>query len=113
MPVTRFDYPPQVSIETIRLALKRLGVGWQRAKHWITNPDPDYARKKKRRDALIALAQRCGWVVGYLEEVWWSRVTQPDLHAWSESNQPLRLQELQVSKNEPDPEALWCYGMLD
>jgi transposase len=36
----------QVSIETIRLALKRLGVGWQRAKHWITSPDPHYARKK-------------------------------------------------------------------
>ncbi len=36
----------QVSIETIRLALKRLKVGWQRAKHWITSPDPDYARKK-------------------------------------------------------------------
>lgn len=36
----------QVSIETIRQALKRLGVGWQRAKHWITSPDPEYARKK-------------------------------------------------------------------
>lgn len=36
----------QVSIETIRLALRRLGVSWQRAKHWITSPDPDYARKK-------------------------------------------------------------------
>lgn len=36
----------QVSIETIRLALKRLGVGWQRAKHWITSPDPAYRRKK-------------------------------------------------------------------
>ena len=36
----------QVSIETIRLALKRLGVSWQRAKDWITSPDPDYARKK-------------------------------------------------------------------
>lgn len=36
----------QVSIETIRLALKRLGVGWQRAKHWITSPDPEYRRKK-------------------------------------------------------------------
>jgi hypothetical protein len=30
----------RMSIETIRLALKRLGVGWQRAKHWITSPDP-------------------------------------------------------------------------
>src|SRR5689334_644202 len=36
----------QVSIEAIRLALSRLGVGWQRAKHWITSPDPDYVRKK-------------------------------------------------------------------
>ncbi|SRR5712692_1292067 len=36
----------QVSIETIRTALKQLGVGWQRAKHWITSPDPNYVRKK-------------------------------------------------------------------
>jgi transposase len=35
-----------VSIELIRQALKRLGVGWQRAKHWITSPDPQYERKK-------------------------------------------------------------------
>ena len=35
-----------MSIETIRQALLRLGVGWQRAKHWITSPDPDYVRKK-------------------------------------------------------------------
>ena len=36
----------QVSIETIRLALRRLKVGWRRAKDWITSPDPDYVRKK-------------------------------------------------------------------
>jgi transposase len=36
----------QVSIETIRLALRRLKVGWRRAKDWIASPDPDYARKK-------------------------------------------------------------------
>jgi transposase len=36
-----------LSGEAIRLALKRLGVGWKRAKHWLTSPDPDYARKKK------------------------------------------------------------------
>jgi transposase len=36
----------EVSIELIRQALKRLGVGWQRAKHWITSPDPEYERKK-------------------------------------------------------------------
>jgi transposase len=36
-----------VSIETIRQALLRLGIGWRRAKDWITSPDPAYARKKK------------------------------------------------------------------
>jgi transposase len=36
----------RVSDETIRMALKRLGVRWQRAKQWITSPDPEYARKK-------------------------------------------------------------------
>lgn len=36
----------RVSRETIRLALSRLDVTWKRAKHWITSPDPAYARKK-------------------------------------------------------------------
>jgi hypothetical protein len=36
-----------LSIETVRLAIGRLGVSWRRAKHWITSPDPAYARKKK------------------------------------------------------------------
>ena len=34
------------SDETIRRALKRLETNWKRAKHWITSPDPHYARKK-------------------------------------------------------------------
>jgi transposase len=41
----------QVSDETIRLAIKRLGVSWKRAKRWITSPDPEYARKKARATA--------------------------------------------------------------
>jgi transposase len=36
----------QVSDETIRQTLLRLGVKWKRAKHWITSPDPAYERKK-------------------------------------------------------------------
>lgn len=36
----------EVSDETIRVTLKRLGLNWNRAKHWITSPDPDYNRKK-------------------------------------------------------------------
>ena len=37
----------QVSGETVRATLARIGVRWQRAKHWITSPDPLYARKKE------------------------------------------------------------------
>ena len=37
----------RVSGETIRATLERLlGVRWQRAKRWITSPDPLYERKK-------------------------------------------------------------------
>jgi transposase len=32
--------------ETVRATLARLGVRWERAKRWITSPDPQYARKK-------------------------------------------------------------------
>jgi transposase len=39
--------PRQFTREAIRVALKRLGIRWRRAKHWITSPDPAYARKKK------------------------------------------------------------------
>jgi transposase len=34
------------SEEAVRKAIKRLGVGWKRAKAWITSPDPADARKK-------------------------------------------------------------------
>ena len=40
--------PREVSGETIRNALAQLDVRWKRAKHWITSPDPAYARKKTR-----------------------------------------------------------------
>jgi transposase len=41
----------RVGDETIRQAILRLGVRWQRAKQWITSPDPEYARKKVRATA--------------------------------------------------------------
>ncbi len=37
--------PTELSAETIRQALLRLGVGWRRAKRWLTSPDPAYAQK--------------------------------------------------------------------
>jgi transposase len=36
-----------LSPETVRQAVKRLGLGWKRAKQWISSPDPAYERKKK------------------------------------------------------------------
>jgi transposase len=58
-----------------------------------------------------------GWVVGFQDEVWWSRVTQPRMHAWAGVGQPLRLQEFEPDKKgqdrkDPDPKALCCYGLL-
>jgi transposase len=35
-----------LSEESIRRALQRLRTNWQRAQHWSTSPDPQYARKK-------------------------------------------------------------------
>jgi len=35
-----------VTPATISATLKRAGINWQRAKHWITSPDPNYDVKK-------------------------------------------------------------------
>jgi transposase len=43
--------PRPLSAEAVRHAVARLGVSWRRAKHWITSPDPAYARKKTRATA--------------------------------------------------------------
>jgi hypothetical protein len=69
--------------------------------------------EKRRRDRLIALAQaHPDWALGFADEVWWSRLAQPHLHAWAEAEQPLRLVEQTVAKDDPDPKALACYGLL-
>src|SRR2546427_4296995 len=103
----------QVSGETIRNALAQLGVRWKRAKHWITSPDPDYVRKKNRRDSLIRLVlAQPTWALGFLDEVWWSRVAQPDQHRWVDEDDVRRLQELERTKEDTDPQALACYGVL-
>ena len=36
----------RLTAEGMRGVLARLGIGWKRAKHWITSPDPEYAKKK-------------------------------------------------------------------
>lgn len=52
------------------------------------------------------------WALGFADEVWWSRLAQPHLHAWAEADQPLRLVEQAVAHDDPDPKALACYGLL-
>ena len=52
------------------------------------------------------------WALGFEDETWWSRLAQPALHAWAEPDQPLRLVEQTVTKDDPDPKALACYGLL-
>jgi transposase len=103
----------RVSDETVRATLARMGVRWQRAKQWIRRPDPEYARKKARRDRLTRLAERNDdLLLGYLDEVWWSRLARPTLYAWQDVAQPLRLVEQAVPADDPDPKALACYGLL-
>ena len=51
-------------------------------------------------------------MLGFQDEVWWSRLAQPALHSWAEPDRPLRLVEQAVAKEDPDPKALACYGLL-
>jgi transposase len=103
----------RVSGETVRATLARMGVRWRRAKAWITSPDPEYARKKAKRDRLIRLArQHPDWLLGFEDEVWWSRLARPALSAWQDDDHPLRLVAQTVARDDPDPKALACYGLL-
>lgn len=69
--------------------------------------------KKRRRDRLIRLSElNEDWVLGFEDEVWWSRLTLPSLHSFSEKGKPFRLVERSVAKDDPDPKALACYGLF-
>jgi hypothetical protein len=50
-------------------------------------------------------------VLGYQDEVWWSRLAHPDLHAWSDGG-PLRLHEPPTDVGDREAKALACYGLL-
>ena len=52
------------------------------------------------------------WALGFADEVWWSRLAQPDQHRWVESGALTRLHDLARPKNDPTPKALACYGLL-
>lgn len=61
---------------------------------------------------MIRLAEENdGWTLGFLDEVWWSRFSQPSLRAWARSGEPFRLVEREADSDEEDPKALACYGV--
>lgn len=59
---------------------------------------------------IIEVKKRKDWAVGYQDEVWWSRLKQPNMHSWTE-DKPLRLIEQSKEKDDPDPKAFACYGL--
>jgi hypothetical protein len=74
---------------------------------------PSICAQKKRRDRLIRLAfAHPTWALGFADEVWWSRLAQPDQHRWVAAATTPQLQELRRAKDDPDPKALACYGLL-
>jgi hypothetical protein len=74
---------------------------------------PGVPAEQRLRDRLIQLAGRHpDWALGFADAVWWSRLAQPALRAWAEEDHPLRLVEQTVAKDDPDPKALACYGLL-
>ena len=69
--------------------------------------------QKNRRDRLIRRAgQHPDWVLGFADEVWWSRIKQPNLHTWACPGEQLRLVAKARAADDHDPKALACYGVL-
>jgi hypothetical protein len=65
------------------------------------------------RDRLIRLAAtHPDWALGFEDETWFSRLARPSLHTWGKAGKPLRLVEQSIPKDDPDPKALACYGLL-
>jgi hypothetical protein len=52
------------------------------------------------------------WALGFGDEVWWSRLAQPNQHGWTDADATYKLQALHLPTDDPDPKALACYGLL-
>jgi hypothetical protein len=73
---------------------------------------PGVRAKKNARDRLIRLAEsHPDWVLGFQDETWWSRLARPELRVWA-GGEPARLHQLEADRDDPDPKALCCYGLL-
>jgi transposase len=52
------------------------------------------------------------WALGVGDEVWWSRLAQPDQQSWTDTEVTHKLQALTAPTDDPDPKALACDGLL-
>ena len=96
------------------------GVGWIRPTkirrcdlmERSSAPRPDVPAEKGARDRLIRPAERHpDSVLGFEDEVWWSRLARPELHAWA-GDQPKRVHQPGAEAVGAGPKALACYGLL-
>lgn len=52
-------------------------------------------------------------MLGFEDEVWWSRLAQPNVSAWADEGTHLHMEQQQEAKGErTEPKALACYGLL-
>jgi hypothetical protein len=66
---------------------------------------------KKWRDRLIARALgHPAWVLGVQDEVWWSRLAQPNLQTWTDAK-PLHVLQHEPDRHDSEPKAVACYGL--
>ena len=73
--------PRLVSDETIRVALRRLRRVLEAGQTLDHQSRSGLCPKKKRRDRLIQRAMtQPTWALGFGDEVWWSRLAQPNQH---------------------------------
>src|SRR5262249_52148328 len=69
--------------------------------------------EKKRRDQLIQRAMvHPSWALGFGDEVWWSRLAQPNQHGRADGETPYQVAGPGRPPGDPDPKALACYGLL-
>lgn len=57
------------------------------------------------------LAKHPEWQLAFQDEVWWSRLAQPNLSTWSQDT-PFRLVAKEIAKTDTEPKALCCYGAM-
>ena len=51
------------------------------------------------------------WGLGVQDEVWWSRLAQPNLHTWTD-DKPRHVIQHAPDRHDPAPKAVACDGRL-